>query len=186
MHLRRTMKLHVQEHSVAGVVGRRLHRAFTLIEVMVVIALLGGLAAILAYGASQILVERGQSAEEVFWGAIGEARKYALLHEVDVTLRFDDEDQQFIATAMGQVRSFPVPLPEPMELDFLGINEGEQTVLIGGALVEANVIESVTFFGDGTCIPFRARMALEGRQPVLFEIDPWTCAPVLREEENRF
>jgi len=62
--------------------GERLRAAFTLIEVMVVIALLGGLAAILAYGASQILRDRGTSAEEVFWEAIGQAREYALLNEV--------------------------------------------------------------------------------------------------------
>lgn len=186
MHLRRNMNPHRQEHFVAALIGGRLRRAFTLIEVMVVIALLGGLAAILAYGASQILIDRGQSAEEVFWGAVGEARKFALLNEVDVTLQFDAENQRFIASALGQARSFPVPLEEVMELEFLGVNEGDQTVLIGGALVETNVIDSVTFFGDGTCVPFRARLAVAERSPVLLEIDPWTCAPVLREEGSRF
>jgi hypothetical protein len=44
----------------------------------------------------------------------------------------------------------------------------------------------VKLFRDGTCSPFRARLEEAGEQPVILEIDPWTCAPILRDEERRF
>jgi general secretion pathway protein H len=47
-------------------------------------------------------------------------------------------------------------------------------------------LEWVSFYGDGTCQPFRARLAVDSRQPLVLEIDPWTCAPVLRDEEDEF
>ncbi len=159
---------------------------FTLIEVMVIIALLGALAAVLAVGASRALTERAESPEEIFWAAINETRKQALLNETDVVLSFDADEQVFRALAMGEQKEFPVPIEGRMELDFLGVSGGDQTVMIGGRLVEAGVIDSVTFFSDGTCLSFRARMSIAAREPVLFEIDPWTCAPILREEEDRF
>ena len=161
-------------------------QGFTLIEVMVVIALLGGLAAILAYGASRALLDRAESPEDVFWAAVNETRKQALLNEVDITLSFVPEDQLFRATALGEQRDFPVPLEQPIGIEFLGVAEGAQSIMIGGRLVEANLIPRVTFYRDGTCQPFRARLSVEGTEPMLFEIDPWTCAPILRDEEGRF
>ena len=153
-----------------------------MIEIMVVIALMGALAAVLAVGASRLLLERTESADDIFWQAIGEARKYALIHETDVTLSFDIENQAFLAATDLGSRSYPLPEGPAVKLDFLGVTEGEQTVLIGGALVEANLLPAIKFFSDGTCMPFRARLEVAGKPPLVIEIDPWTCAPLLRSQ----
>lgn len=159
---------------------------FTLIEIVVVIGLMGVLATVLAVGASRLMIDRQESPEDMFWFAVGEARKFALQHEIDVTLSFDNEEQEFVAATDLGSRNVPLPSTRPVTLDFLGVTAGEQTILIGGNLVEANLLSSVKFFGDGTCSPFRARLEVEGGQPIVLEIDPWTCAPILRDEERRF
>ncbi len=159
---------------------------FTLLEIIVVIALMGALATVLAVGASTLLSDRDETPEEVFWYAVNEARKFALQYEVDLTLSFDNEEQVFIAATDLGTREVPLPSAEPFTLEFLGVTKGEQTILIGGRLTEVNLLASVEFFRDGTCSPFRARLEEEGEQPVILEIDPWTCAPILRDEERRF
>lgn len=159
---------------------------FTLIEIMVVIGLMGILATVLAVGASRLVMDREESPEDMFWFAVGEARKFALQHEIDVTLSFDNDEQVFIAATNLGTREVPLPSKQPITLDFLGVTAGEQTILIGGSLVEANLLNSVRFFRDGTCSPFRARLEEEGEPPIVLEIDPWTCAPILRDKERRF
>ncbi|GAB5559427.1 MAG: hypothetical protein SynsKO_10740 [Synoicihabitans sp.] len=176
----------LRRQSVLRPSSARAVAGFTLIEIIVTIALMGGLAALLALGAANALNEREDNAVDIFWGAVGEARKFALHHELDVTLSFDEEEQEFLAvTAIGE-RRVPFPIKERVRLEFLGVEKGTQTILIGGRLVEANLLPYVHFYGDGTCSPFRARLEVEGKQPEIMEIDPWTCAPVLRDEETRF
>lgn len=159
---------------------------FTLLEIIVVIALLGTLAAILTVGASRLLVDRGESPVEVFWYAVGEARKQALQREIDIDLRFNNDDQVFIAATPVGEKAIPIPGSSPLQIEFLGVGGGGATIMIGGRLVETSVLDHVTFYRDGTCTPFRARLTPEGGQPEILEIDPWTCAPILRDEEDRF
>jgi len=54
--------------------------------------------------------------------------------------------------------------------------------LIGGQLVESERIESVSFYPDGTCAPFRVQFRTTGPAKVI-AIDPWTCAAMLLEED---
>ncbi len=152
---------------------------------MVVIALVGLLASVLAVGASQLLRDRKVLPEDVVWEAIAKAREFALLHETEVWLSFDNEEHVFRAvTALGS-RDIPVPEETDFELEFLSLNKGERTIMIGGQLLEAGTLKGVRFFGDGTCSPFRAQLLVPGEQPLVLEIDPWTCAPVLRNEDKR-
>ena len=167
--------------------GRRSGGAgFTLIEIIVVIALMGALATVLAVGASSLLADRKDTPEDMFWYAVNEARKFALEYEVDLTLSCDNEEQVFVAATDLGTREVPLPSGEPFSLEFLGLTKGEQTILIGGRLTEVNLLTAVKFFRDGTCSPFRARLEEEGKEPLILEIDPWTCAPILRNEERRF
>jgi len=159
---------------------------FTLIEIMMVIALLGLLATVLAVGASNALLDRDESPVEIFWSAVGEARKQALQKEIDIDLRFNNEDQVFEASTIVGMRQIPIPSTVPIQLEFLGVGGGGQTMMIGGRLIETSILKQVTFYRDGTCTPFRARLTLEGEEPVILEIDPWTCAPILRDKERRF
>lgn len=160
--------------------------AFTLIEIIVVIALMGALATVLAVGVSGLMADRKETPEDMFWYAVNEARKFALQYEVDLTLSFDNEEQVFVAATDLGTREVPLPAGEPFTLEFLGVTGSEQTILIGGRLTEVDLLNSVQFFRDGTCSPFRARLEEEGEEPLILEIDPWTCAPILRDEERRF
>ncbi len=152
---------------------------------MVVIALIGLLAGVLSVGASQLMRDRKELPEDIVWSAIGEARRFALLHETEVWLSYDNQENVFHAsTALGS-QTFPVPEGVDFELEFLGMSKGNRTIMIGGTLLEAGELKGVRFFGDGTCVPFRAQLTEPGQQPIVLEVDPWTCAPVLRGEEGR-
>lgn len=152
---------------------------------MVVIGLIGLLATVLTVGSTRLLLDRKESPHDVFWSAVGEARKYALQHETEVFLSFDNQGRMFkTSTALGTKEC---PLPGggmEFELEFLGMAKGARSIMIAGTLLETDTIEGVKFFVDGTCTPFRAQLVLPGKHPVVFEIDPWTCAPMLQEEGN--
>ena len=79
------------------------------------------------------------------------------------------------------MKSFPVhpATAGDLTVDFLGAStKGGNTILVGGVLIEAKTIPYVTFYSDGTCLPFRAQFTRGGASSIL-AIDPWTCAPVL-------
>ena len=77
-------------------------RGFTILEILLVLALLGFLSTGLVVGGARLLAERPQSPEDVFWEAVRQARDYALLRNRDVSLRYDREARAFIAgTAEG-------------------------------------------------------------------------------------
>ncbi len=153
--------------------------AFTLLEIIVVIALMGMLAAVLSVGASRLLENRPDSPEQLFWSAVGEARKFALINQCEVRLRFDRESQAFVAnTDLGE-RAYPLNYEGDLELNFLGMRKGESSILVGGRLIETSPLPGVRFFDDGTCTPFRAQLILPGQTPVILEVDPWTCAEIL-------
>lgn len=161
--------------------GSRKARAFTMLEVLLVLAVIGILAAVMVVGGSRMLAERPVSPEEIFWKAVGEARKYALLNQTEVQLAFDAEARAFRArTAQGE-ESFPVPGEGELQIDFLSTQATGGMILIAGNIVETQPLDGVTFFEDGTCTPFRVQLRTGGAAQVL-AIDPWTCAPVLSAE----
>ena len=160
----------------------RTRSAFTLLEIIVVIALMGMLAAVLSVGASRLLADRPDSPEQIFWGAVGEARKFALTNQSEVRLRFDRESQAFVASTEQGERSFPIQFEGELELNFLGMRKGESSILVGGRLIETSPLDSVRFFDDGTCTPFRAQLIVRGQTPLVLEVDPWTCAEILRSD----
>ncbi len=148
-----------------------------------VIALMGLLAAVLSVGAASMLRDRQPHPEDLVWSAIAESRKFALLHETEVWLSYDNQERAFMAaTALGS-RSFPVPEGTgDFDLTFLGMMKGEQSILIAGRLIETSTIDGARFFPDGTCTPFRVQVVEDGKQPEVLEVDPWTCAPALDRE----
>jgi general secretion pathway protein H len=164
-------------------VARR--RGFTLLEVLLVIGLLGLLSGLFIANVGRVLQSEVVSAEEVFWTAVTEARRYALLNAEDVQLRFDAKEKAFTAATHEGSRTFPVPFPGELTIDFLAANpSGRATILLGGTLVETQPLPFVTFYADGTCSAFRAQIRTGG-EPRFISIDPWTCAPVLAAAERR-
>jgi prepilin-type N-terminal cleavage/methylation domain-containing protein len=160
---------------------------FTLLEVLVVIALIGLLTGVLVVGSSRLLGDRPKSPAELFWSAVSQARKTALQQNRSVRLSLDSATQEFLAVMDGAASvRLPFVPKETAELDFLPPKSpsGASSILIAGDLVETQTLAAVTFYGDGTCAPFRAQLKTRNQVHIL-EIDPWTCAPLLTEEVPR-
>ena len=182
--------------------SRPRRRGFTLLEILLTLALIGLLAAFLVGGSARLLSTRGATPTEVFWQAVAEARRTALKSGREVRLSFDRETRAFLLldseapppAAPGEppateraLRRFPVSpeLAGDLEVDFLGAaTQGANAILVGGVLLEARSLPHATFFPDGTCASFRAQLARAGGRSVL-RVDPWTCAPVLTPEDER-
>lgn len=162
--------------------GARSSRSgFTLLEILLVLGLISMLVGVLVTGSVRLLSDQPVTVEEVFWEAVNETRKDALLHQREVRLRYDADGRALVAHGSAGPRAFPLP-PGEVQLDLLpAARRSTDFVLIGGLLVETNPLSHVTFFGDGTCSPFRVQIRTGGPARML-EIDPWTCAPVLEPE----
>jgi prepilin-type N-terminal cleavage/methylation domain-containing protein len=175
-----------------------LHRAaFTLLEVLLSIAIIALIATVLIGGSARLMTEQPVTPHDVFWKAVREARKTALLSEHEIRLKYDKDNKQFLLidglapAAMApdgftrqeqSLKQFPIPAVTAGDLtvDFLApaSRSGGNAILIGGVLVESQSIPYVTFYSDGTCRAFRAQLMRNGGTSIL-NIDPWTCAPVL-------
>lgn len=150
--------------------------AFTLVEVLLVVAVLGMVAFAFIGGASDLFRTKEPRPDDIFWQGVTAARQLALESDQTVTLRYDQEKHTLAWTtvaAPGGSLAFPGPL-----LEFLPVTQ-QGTVLIGGRLTETDTIKFVRFYPDGGCDAFRAQLTdATGRRTVM-AIDPWTCAPML-------
>ena len=173
-------------------VGRGLRPApprragFTLLEILLTLALIALLAGALIGGSSALISERAPSAQDVFWSAVRTARKNALNSQRDVALRFDDKAKAFVLTfSDGPPREIPVPgAPADLAVDFLSAQRTGGLILLGGTVAETEPLPGgVTFYADGTCTAFRLQIRLNGGASIL-AIDRWTCAPVIARAPN--
>jgi prepilin-type N-terminal cleavage/methylation domain-containing protein len=176
-------------------------RAFTMLELLLTIALIALLASVLVGGAAHLLTDKPVTADEVFWKAVQEARKAALKSEKEVRLRFDTQKKQFVLidgfapSTLGAdgftkeetvIKQIPVPPPgsNDLAIDFLGAAaKGGPAILIRGVMIETQQLAYVTFYPDGTCTAFRAQVVRNGGTHML-AVDPWTCAAVLPTDPN--
>lgn len=151
--------------------GRRAARGFTLVEVLLVLAMLVLFATLLLPGVNSMLREIGaRTPEQRVAGLMLTARQQALETGRTVELRYDEETRRF---RIGPTWSETL-LPD-VKLDLLPPAEGP-TVLLGGQLVSTGELRRVRFFPDGTCDPFRVQIREQAAPPRLLVADPWTCA----------
>src|SRR5687768_9594643 len=75
---------------------RHAARGFTLLEVLLSIAIIALLATVLVGGSARLLNEQPASPHDVFWRAAREARKTALQTEHEIRLKFDKDKKQFL------------------------------------------------------------------------------------------
>lgn len=168
--------------------GNPLHRenAFTLLEILLAIALMGLLAAVLVTGSVNLLSEKPATPEAVFWKAVQQSRATSLTVEREVRLSFDAKDMAFVVDGGASPQKLAVPptATKDLTVDFLApSSSGQSSILVGGELVSTQTVPSVTFYPDGTCGAFRLQLRTGGAAHVL-NIDPWTCAQVLPKPET--
>lgn len=160
-----------------------MQRAFTLIEILLAVALIGLLSAGLVSTGSHLRGNKGKSTDEVFWAAVQAARRSALKSEKESLLRYDSKEKTFVITGEGTEQTLDLPPLKELSVDLLQGQSSGGAVLIGGQLVDTQTLPSVRFFPDGTCIPFRAQFRTTGPARIV-AIDPWTCSAVLEAKKN--
>ena len=158
-------------------------RGFTLLEVLLALAIIALIASVLVGGSASLLSDRALTPTDVFWKTVQECRKAALKSGTDVRLAFEPKDKKFVVSdASGReagTQEYPIPSPgDDLVFTFLTTQKGASMILLGGVAVETQTLPFVTFYSDGTCTPFRAQIQRNGGVTAL-AIDPWTCAAVL-------
>jgi len=158
-------------------------RGFTLVEILLVLALIALFGWIFIGGSSAMMTDRSLSPDDQFWKACGAARKEALEEQQSVLLSFDPKARDFVLNDGSAQTTIAVHGPDDLVIDFHAAqSDSASLVLIGGTLVETQPLLSVTFYSDGTCTPFRAQVRSNGAAHML-SVDPWTCAPVLNKPD---
>jgi general secretion pathway protein H len=177
----------------------RAQRGFTLLEILLAIAIIALIGTVLIGGGANLLAEKPATADDVFDKAVQEARKRALKSGKDVRLAFrkDQDGRRFVLidsaapaaatdkfvplneAEIGILAEYPVPNPGDLEVTFLSTQKGGNLILVGGMAIETSTVPFATFYTDGTCSPFRAQFVKNGATHIT-AIDPWTCAPMLK------
>jgi prepilin-type N-terminal cleavage/methylation domain-containing protein len=151
---------------------------FTLIEILLVVALIGLISWILIGGSTALMTQK-DSPDEQFWKATAAARKEALEEGKSVLMTYDDKTRGFVLNDGSQKRTLSVTGADDLVIDFHPVqSDSSSSSLIGGTLVETEPLAAVTFYNDGTCTPFRVQLRSGGAAHIL-SVDPWTCAAVL-------
>jgi prepilin-type N-terminal cleavage/methylation domain-containing protein len=157
---------------------------FTLIEILLVIALIALLGTIFIGGSSALLSDKDLSTDAQFWKACAAARTQALDEGKSVLLSFDTKTRGFVLDDGATKKELPFTGPDDTEVDFHPPpSDTSSAILVGGTVVETDTLPAVTFYDDGTCTPFRAQIRSKLGAHLL-SIDPWTCAQVLTKNDT--
>lgn len=156
---------------------------FTLLEILLAIAIIGLIATTIIGASARLLSEKPTNPDDVFWQATMASRKAALLSGNEVRLDFDPKAKAFVLHNGAATKIFLVPSAgDDFGVDFVASRSAGSSTLIGGALIETQSLPYVSFYADGTCVPFRVQIRNKGGAHAL-SIDPWTCARVLNPSE---
>lgn len=169
---------------------RRRYRGFTLIEILLVVALIGMFSAIFVVNLDALLRQSEVSAvESAFWEAAREARTRALIERRPQSLRFDEETMAFVVEEAGGVNRVEYPIDQDdwapgtrLEIHLQKRVPPSQFSLVAGDLIDVRPIAAAHFFPDGTCSPFLVEMEV-GAHDFTIEIDPWTGAELVLDED---
>lgn len=165
--------------------------AFTLFEILLVVALIGLFSAIFVVNFESLLRQTESDAvESAFWEAARAARTRALVDREAQSLRFDEKAAAFIVEDPAGAGAKQVRidrdswLPDTrLEVAFQKRLPANQFSLVGGELVQMREIPAVKFFPDGTCTPFTLSVQVAATEHTI-DIDPWTGAQLLDADED--
>jgi general secretion pathway protein H len=158
---------------------RRESRGYTLLEILLVLALVGLLGALLTVSISHVVSEDHAAPEDVFWQGCRSAQKMASLSERETSLGFDAKEKKLVwSNGLGTEEASFDPTSGEVSIQFLQAMQGGNLILIAGQVVETQEVPRVTFYPDGTCSAFRVQFRI-GTNSWQVAIDPWTCAPML-------
>ena len=154
-----------------------MHRktGFTLIEVLLTLALMALVSTVMISGTSQFFQVRDDRPDDRFWQAVTAARQTALEQEQPVTLSYDEKNQRLQWASAKTTQSLDLAVKS---FRFLPESRGSLR-LLGGVLTETSHLDRVKFYPDGTCDAFRVEIVETDNRRETIHIDPWTCAPVL-------
>jgi prepilin-type N-terminal cleavage/methylation domain-containing protein len=169
----------------------RLRHAFTLLEVLLVLALIGSAASVFVISIDSIArTTPADSLESAFWSSLREAREAAMRTRRVQEITFNAEDMQFVVEGGGVVSTESVDLEgvtdsDTFEAVFTQVLPTNTFTLLRGRLVTEREIKSMLVFPDGTCQPVTVEFRFPGGTRRL-PIDPWTCAELIdADEEDR-
>lgn len=157
--------------------SRSARRAFTLLEVLLAVAVLGLVSALFITGSSNLFRARERTAVDVFWQVIQAARLQAVQEDAIVYLRYDEKTLRLVWSSAGASHEIDWP---GKNLEFLPVEQND-TILLGGQLAGTGRLAAVRFHADGGVDRFRAQLTDAAGQVTRLELDPWTCAPILRQ-----
>jgi general secretion pathway protein H len=158
---------------------------FTLLEILLVLALVGLIGALLATGVARVFSNDHPAPEDVFWQACRSAQKLASLSEHEVSLGFDAKEKKLVWGNDRETDSAAFDAAGGgVSVQFLQSLKGGSLILIAGQAVETQELPRVMFYPDGTCTAFRVQFRV-GANAWQLAIDPWTCAPVLEKTEKQ-
>ncbi|OHE77654.1 MAG: hypothetical protein A3G75_14955 [Verrucomicrobia bacterium RIFCSPLOWO2_12_FULL_64_8] len=176
---------HKLRHAHSALRTPRSAFGFTMLEILLVLALIAMLTSVMVVGGRRMFAEETPTPEEVFWQACRSAQELAAISDRDVTLRFDEKEKKLLWTngTSGGEAAFATTGRE-VGLQFLPASKNSSSlILLGGQAVEVGEgLPRVKFYPDGTCTAFRALFRI-GAASRSIAIDPWTCAPVLEKKE---
>ena len=163
---------------------RNRRSGFTLLEILLVLALIGLIGALLAVGVTRVFSNDHPAPEDVFWQACRSAQKLAALSEHEVSLGFDAKEKKLV-WGNGQETAAAAfdTAGGVVDVQFLQALKGGSLILVAGQVVETQEVPRVMFYPDGTCTAFRVQFRV-GANAWQLAIDPWTCAPVLEKTEK--
>lgn len=167
-------------------------RGFTLIEMLLVLALIGVFATLFVLNAESLVSQSAtQAVEAKFWEAVRAARSEAIVHRRAQAVSFDEKAAAFVVENVqtGARQDFVIKRDDwapdtALEVAFKKrVGAGKHT-MVAGELVTLREVPEVRFFPDGACMPFVAVLNV-GAVEREIEIDPWTGAELLGADDEK-
>lgn len=146
---------------------------FTLVEILLVLALLGLLAGLFIGAAGSLFGGRSAHGKDVFLEAVLAARSRAVAMDVPVRLRVAEDGRSLTVESTGATQIFDLTGGASVRITQVGLlaEPGRP----GGSVAEV-VPRGIRFFPDGTCDAFQVELRSPSGPPTKLAVDPWTCA----------